>query len=941
MDKNKILIIIKGEDKTTQNEKIESDIYKGKYKIKYNSSDTIYSYEFNDVIIEKYAEEIDITNKNIYYKNQTIFDVEKVIRFQRSVKIIYKNGTEEIFLKGEEITVKKSPNKQEEKNRDIIKYYRQIAKYAKVKDEKQVNNNNKTTFLEKEYNKLNYIQKDSILDYFINKRNLKSPKNKKEEIIYPFRFNLSQKEAINNIYKSNISIIEGPPGTGKTQTILNIIANLAIMQDKTVAVVSNNNEAVKNVKDKLTKSGYEFILADLGKKEKREKFFENLPQPKISGFKIDEKEKKKFETQIKRLNIILNKLLEKKNRQAELKKQLNEYKLEQQYFEEYYKEQNIKEINKLDFYNKTDDRIIQFLIDTQMKNEGKVKFDWIYEIKMLLKYRIKNLQKLDENSIENILMLQKEYYEIKIEKVEKELDEINKILKKHKFEKLQEKHQIISEKLFKNKIYNKYIYLKSNKYTFKNYQKDIKGFVKQYPVVLSTTYSLRNCVTNDFMFDYVIIDESSQVDLLTGALAISCAKNAIIVGDTKQLKQIVDTKIKEKVSSEDIDICHNYFENNILTAMLRIYENKIPRKILREHYRCHPKIIEFCNKRYYNGELIAFANEEHKSIQKPLILYYTAKGNHLRKIDNGEKKGTFNERELEVIKEEILNDTRTNKYKDKDIGITTPYRMQADIMQDIEKNIESDTIHKFQGREKKLMILSTVLDGSRQGKQGLNFVDEASMVNVAVSRAIDQFAIVTDNKFFNENGKEIKALLKYIKYNEMDSEIVESQIVSVFDLLYKEYSEKLDKLSKSLLNRRKYRSEQIMDTILYNELVKDEYIDYEYTGECLLKELLKSTDNLNEREKEFINNRASIDFVIFDKMDKKPRLLIEVDGFEYHENKTEQIERDKLKNEIVKKNNLKLLRFETGRKSYNEEKIIGIIRKELNIEKENENDNNN
>lgn len=56
-----------------------------------------------------------------------------------------------------------------------------------------------------------------------------------------------------NIYKSNISVIQGPPGTGKTQTILNIIVNLAIMQNKTVAVVSNNNEAVKNVKDKLKK----------------------------------------------------------------------------------------------------------------------------------------------------------------------------------------------------------------------------------------------------------------------------------------------------------------------------------------------------------------------------------------------------------------------------------------------------------------------------------------------------------------------------------------------------------------------------------------------------------------------------------------------------------------------------------------------------------------
>ena len=44
------------------------------------------------------------------------------------------------------------------------------------------------------------------------------------------------------------------------------------MQNKTVAVVSNNNEAVKNVKEKLEKNGYGFILADLGRKEKRKEF---------------------------------------------------------------------------------------------------------------------------------------------------------------------------------------------------------------------------------------------------------------------------------------------------------------------------------------------------------------------------------------------------------------------------------------------------------------------------------------------------------------------------------------------------------------------------------------------------------------------------------------------------------------------------------------------
>lgn len=79
-----------------------------------------------------------------------------------------------------------------------------------------------------------------------------------------------------NIYKSNISVIQGPPGTGKTQTILNIIVNLAIMQNKTVAVVSNNNEAVKNVKDKLKKRWIWFYCCRFRKyKEKRAIFRED------------------------------------------------------------------------------------------------------------------------------------------------------------------------------------------------------------------------------------------------------------------------------------------------------------------------------------------------------------------------------------------------------------------------------------------------------------------------------------------------------------------------------------------------------------------------------------------------------------------------------------------------------------------------------------------
>ena len=42
------------------------------------------------------------------------------------------------------------------------------------------------------------------------------------------------------------------------------------------------------------------------------------------------------------------------------------------------------------------------------------------------------------------------------------------------------------------------------------------------------------------------MDEASQVDIATGALALSCARNVVIVGDTKQLPNVVTGDIKAK-----------------------------------------------------------------------------------------------------------------------------------------------------------------------------------------------------------------------------------------------------------------------------------------------------------------------------------------------------------------------------------------------------------
>lgn len=72
--------------------------------------------------------------------------------------------------------------------------------------------------------------------------------------------------------------------------------------------------------------------------------------------------------------------------------------------------------------------------------------------------------------------------------------------------------------------------------------------LREYPVVLSTTYTARSSLGRNARFDYVVMDEASQVDVATGFLSLSCAANAVIVGDTKQLPNVISSDQREALS---------------------------------------------------------------------------------------------------------------------------------------------------------------------------------------------------------------------------------------------------------------------------------------------------------------------------------------------------------------------------------------------------------
>lgn len=879
--------MIKSVDKTDQ---IDSLIYtNGKWRVRFKNNSKFYEYNNLNVTQLKNPKVLKAESTIVYEKDIPCYGLEKILDFGDYVRLIYKTGYKKVVPRAdvriEEVDLKGDAQK-------CLNYLKSLADNIGGKYDGE------PSYLSKEYKALSTISPRSVLAAYLEGRN-PSRENKQISPIFPFGFNLSQKAAVEKAMVEQVSLIEGPPGTGKTQTILNIIAN-AVVNGHTVAVVSNNNSATANVVEKLQKYGVDFIAAYLGKNENQERFFAEQTNtlPDFAGWILPNDEFRNIKNELKESQRKLNQMLGYQNQLAVVQQRLGEFTTEQKYFEEYYKESDFAPIQLRTFVKLSADKVLKILMDyNQYSDTGK--FTLKEKLYNFFAYGIYNF-KIYQHSVENrISFLQKLYYQLIIEELQDEKAKLQEKLDSYNFNEAMKEFSDKSMTLFKAALAERYgksrdIYRKDS------FKKNFHKFIKDYPVVLSTTHSLRKSAAENFLFDYVIVDEASQVDLVAGALALSCAKKAVIVGDTKQLPNVVtkeDALVAKGIfEGAGLNHAYGYVEQSLLTSMLNLY-GKIPKTLLKEHYRCHPKIIGFCNQKFYNNELIVLTHE--KEDDKPIILYKTVKGNHAR--------GSINQRQIDVVFEEIIPNNKINT-RENSVGLISPYRMQADKLQATAKNheIQADTVHKYQGRERDIIILTTV---SNEVKAS-DFVDNPNLINVAVSRAIDQLIVVVSEGSEEWKGTNIGDLVRYIQYNNFET--IDSEIYSVFDLLYRSYSKKLLKELKSSKKVSKYQSEILMNNVIDKILSLPEFQNLSHVLHQPLRMLIKDTSKLTQEERKYaLNVLTHTDFVIFNKVDKKPVLVVEVDGHAYHANNPIQLKRDRMKDSILKKYNIPVIRMET------------------------------
>ena len=296
---------------------------------------------------------------------------------------------------------------------------------------------------------------------------------------------------------------------------------------------------------------------------------------------------------------------------------------------------------------------------------------------------------------------------------------------------------------------------------------------------------------------------------------------------------------------------------------------------------------------------------EDKGEEDVLAVVKTAQGNHVR--------DHYSKRQIDVIKNEIVP-----KYvvDTKETGIIAPYKNQVEALERELKDIDAATVHKFQGKEKDTIIISTVDD------EISDFADDPYLINVAVSRAKKRLMLVVTG---NEQSKErnITDLIDYIQYNNF--EVTDSKIYSVFDYLYKQYAKERKAYLQKHRRISEYDSENLMYSLIEDVLSEDRYTNLDVVCHFQMNMLIRNPELLNEQECKYAMNPAThIDFLIYNRISKKPILAVEVDGYKYHKADTVQSSRDALKNRILKLYEIPLLRFKTNG-SGEKEKIVETL----------------
>jgi hypothetical protein len=335
----------------------------------------------------------------------------------------------------------------------------------------------------------------------------------------------------------------------------------------------------------------------------------------------------------------------------------------------------------------------------------------------------------------------------------------------------------------------------------------------------------------------------------------------------------------------EVSDSYDYVANSILLTMQKM--DPISKFVLlRYHYRSHRDIINFSNLKYYNGQLkLNYDNSLSDNALEHLNVNTQTSARPLEKNTS-----PF---EAQII----IQDIKDKKYES--VGVITPFRNQATLLQDMVKSegleVSVGTVHTFQGDEKDVIYLSAGVTKHSYEKTFQWLKNNQELINVATTRAKSKFILVSDENEIEKRSRvnnDLQELVNYVKKNGKSVTLTDSSHYSFINgSNYKNYDTKKEK--------------EFFDTINHLLTTADKYV---LKSKVRIQSILTNFKNQVQFD---YSLKGEFDLLIFKVINDYliPVVIIELDGQE-HKTDDKVIKRDKIKQDICELNQVKLLRID-------------------------------
>lgn len=260
----------------------------------------------------------------------------------------------------------------------------------------------------------------------------------------------------------------------------------------------------------------------------------------------------------------------------------------------------------------------------------------------------------------------------------------------------------------------------------------IKDIIDTSDVILATNSSAALESISRVKFDVAIIDEASQATIPSVLIPIAKAHRFILAGDHKQLPPTI-------ISDRAGELSKTLFEE-----LIRMYSHKS--QLLNVQYRMNSLLMKFPNEEFYNNGLKSDSSVDDITIndildgehdEEALLFIDTSSVDLEGETHLKDSKSIINNLEAE-ISVKLVQDYLNDGIDVDDIGIISPYADQVKIIQD-QTPVEVKTVDGFQGREKEIIIISTVRSNENEN---IGFLRDLRRLNVAITRAKRKLIIV-------------------------------------------------------------------------------------------------------------------------------------------------------------------------------------------------------